>query len=249
MAGRLSPARRNQIFDLLAGIARHEGEAMLEVLLEWAGEEAVDEERLAADVDELVTDYAELPLRDIQVGELIARITGMMREHGTMLPSDLTLLFKAFITLEGLGRKYDPDFVLVDRLKPFVERAMAARYAPSEIGRRGGATVGQFVDLMRSIPRDVARLLRDARRGRMRMDVDVKRLDDFVRKLDSAIDRITIGIMTASVVIGSSLVMTVTSGPEVFGIPIFTVLGLFGYLLAFVNSVWVIVSIWRSRTD
>jgi ubiquinone biosynthesis protein len=240
MAGRLSPARRNQIIDLLAGIARHEGEAMLEVLLEWAGEEAVDEERLAADVDELVTDYAELPLRDIQVGELIARITGMMREHGTMLPSDLTLLFKAFITLEGLGRKYDPDFVLVDRLKP---------YAPSEIGRRGGATVGQFVDLMRSIPRDVARLLRDARRGRMRMDVDVKRLDDFVRKLDSAIDRITIGIMTASVVIGSSLVMTVTSGPEVFGIPIFTVLGLFGYLLAFVNSVWVIVSIWRSRTD
>ena len=117
---------------------------MVEVLLEWAGEEAVDEERLAADVDELVADYADLPLRDIRVGELIGRITAMMREHGTVLPSDLTLMFKALITLEGLGRKYDPDFVLADRLKPFVDRAMAARYAPAELGRRGGASIGQF---------------------------------------------------------------------------------------------------------
>jgi len=222
---------------------------MLEVLLEWAGDEAVDEERLAADVDELVSDYAELPLREIRVGELVGRITTMMREHGTVLPSDLTLLFKALITLEGLGRKYDPDFVMVDRLKPFVERAMAARYAPAEVGRRGGASIGQFVDLMRSIPRDLSRLLRDARRGRIRMDLDLKRLDDFVRKLDGAIDRISIAIMTASVVIGSSIVMTLTSGPQVMGVPVFTVLGLFGYLLAFVNSVWIVLSIWRSRAD
>jgi ubiquinone biosynthesis protein len=83
----------------------------------------------------------------------------------------------------------------------------------------------------------------------MRVDIDLKRLDSFVRKLDGAIDRIAIGIMTASVVIGSSIVMTVTSGPRVFGIPFFTVLGLLGYLLAFVNSVWIIVSIWRSRRD
>jgi ubiquinone biosynthesis protein len=34
--------------------------------------------------------------------------------------------------------------------------------------------------------------------------------------------------MTASLVIGSSIVMTVTSGPQVFGLPVFTVLGLLG---------------------
>jgi ubiquinone biosynthesis protein len=222
---------------------------MLEVLIDWAGEEAVDEERLAADVDELVTDYADLPIRDIRVGELIARINAVMRAHGVVLPSDLTLMFKALITLEGAGRKYDPDFVLADRLKPFVERALAARYAPVEIGRRGGATVGQFIDTMRSIPRDMSRLIKDARRGRVRMDVDVKRLDDFVRKLDGAIDRISIAIMTASVVIGSSIVMTLTTGPQIFEIPIFAILGGMGYVLAFVNSVWVIFSIWRSRND
>jgi ubiquinone biosynthesis protein len=249
MVGRLSVARRNQIIDLLAGITRRESEPMVDVLLDWAGEAPVDEERLAADVDELVADYGDLPVKDMRVGELIGRINAMMRTHGTVLPSDLTLMFKALITLEGSGRRYDPDFVLADRLKPFVERALAARYAPAEMGRRGGAGLGQFVDLMRAIPRDLARLLKDARRGRLRLDLDLKRLDSFVRKLDRTINRITIGIMTASVVIGSSIVMTVDSGPKVLGMPVFTVLGSLGYLMAFVNSVWVIFSIWRSRSD
>jgi ubiquinone biosynthesis protein len=249
MVGRLSPARRNQIVDLLAGITRRESEPVVEVLLDWAGEEAVDEERLAADVDELVADYADLPLKDIRVGEMIRRITSMMRAHGTVLPSDLTLMFKALITLEGSGRKYDPDFVLADRLRPIVSRVVAARYAPAEVGRRGGASIGQALDLVQSIPRDIARLLKDARRGRIRLDLDLKRLDSFVHKLDHTINRMTVGIMTASVVIGSSIVMTVTSGPQVFGMPVFTILGLLGYLMAFVNSVWVLFSIWRSRGD
>ena len=247
MVGRLSTTRRNQVIDVVSGIAHRDHEPILEVLLDWAGEDAIDEERLAADVDELVTDFADLPLKDIRVGSLLGRLTAIVREHGIVLPSDLTLMFKALITLEGSARKYDPEFRLVDRLKPFVDRALAARYAPAEMGRRGGASLGHFIGLLGSMPRELARLLKDARRGRLRIDLDLKRLDNFGRRLDSTIDRITIGIMTASVVIGSSIVMTVTSGPQLFGIPIFTVLGSLGFLMAFVNSVWIIVSIWRSR--
>jgi ubiquinone biosynthesis protein len=249
MAGRLSPARRNQIVDLLAGLAGHDDEAMLEVLLDWAGEDAVDEERLAADVNELAFDYADVPIKDIRIGALLQRVTSVVREHGIVLPADLTLLFKALITLEGLGRKYDPEFRLVERLKPFLDRAIAARYAPTAMARRGGANLTRFLGLVGSVPRDLGRLLKDARRGRMRVDLDLKRLDAFARKLDATMNRITIGIMTASIVIGSSIVMTVTSGPQVAGIPVFTVLGLFGYLLAFFNSIWIIVSIWRGRRD
>ena len=63
--------------------------------------------------------------------------------HGIILPTDLTLMFKALITLEGSARKYDPDFRLVDRLRPFVDRAMAARYADEVlVMRRGRAVAG-----------------------------------------------------------------------------------------------------------
>ena len=245
MVGRLSPMRRRQVVDLLAGLARHDEETMLEVLLDWRGDDVVDEARLATDLGELAFDYVDLPLKDLKIGVLLRRISAILRAHSIVLPIDLTLLFKALISLEGLGRQYDPEFRLIERVKPFLDRAVRDRYQPAEAVRRAPATLGDFFGLVTSMPRDLARLVKDARHGRMRVDLDLKRLDSFGDRLDSAIDRATIGIMTASLVIGSSIVMTVAGGPTLFGVPLLTFFGLFGYLIAFVNSVWIIFSIWR----
>lgn len=246
MVGRLSPHRRRQVVDLLAGMARLEEEAMLEVLIDWAGEAQVDEAKLVADVNELVFDYELMPLKDIRIGALIRHFAAIVRRHSIVLPSDLTLMFKALITLEGLGRQYDPDFRITEHLTPWLRRALHKRYQPNEIVRRGRNAVGEFFGVISSVPRDLARLLREARRGRMRVDLDLKRLDSFGRQLDRTLDRATVGILTASLVIGSSIVLTVRDSPAVFGIPVLPVLGLLGYVLAFLNSIWIVYGIWSS---
>ena len=246
MVGRLSPERRSQIVDLLAGLARHDEETMLEVLLDWRGDDFVDEARLATDLGEFAFDYADMQLKDLKIGVLLRRVSAILREHSIVLPVDLTLMFKALISLEGLGRQYDPEFRLIERAKPFLDRTMRERYQPAEAARRAQETLSDFFGLVTSMPRDLARLVKDARHGRMRVDLDLKRLDSFGHRLHSAINRATIGIMTASLVVGSSIVMTVAEGPTLFGLPLLTFFGLLGYLIAFVNSLWIILSIWRS---
>jgi ubiquinone biosynthesis protein len=246
MVGRLSPARRGQIIDLLAGLTGHDEEAMLEVLRDWRGDEFVDEARLAADLGEFAFDYTDMQLKDLKIGVLLHRVSAILREHSIVLPSDLTLLFKALITLEGLGHQYDPEFRLIERVKPFIDRAMRERYQPVETARRAQQTLSDMFGLVTSMPRDLARLVKDARHGRMRVDLDLKRLDRFGDRLHSAMDRATIGIMTASLVVGSSIVMTIAEGPRLFGVSLLTYCGLVGYLVAFVNSLWIIFSIWRS---
>ena len=220
MVGRLSSVRRRQIVDLLAGLARHDEETMLEVLLDWRGDDVVDAARLATDLGELAFDYVELQLKDLKIGVLLRRVSAILREHSIVLPVDLTLLFKALMSLEGLGRQYDPEFRLIERVKPFLDRAMRERYQPAEAARRAQVALSDFFGLVTSMPRDLARLVKDARHGRMRVDLDLKRLDSFGDRLHSAINRATIGIMTASLVIGSSIVMTVAEGPtDIFSHP------------------------------
>ena len=246
MVGRLSALRRSQIVDLLAGIVGQDDQAMLEVLLDWTSEHGVDEVRLAADVGELAFDFADTELKDVRIGALLQRVAALLREHAILLPADLTLMFKALISLEGLGRQYDPEFRLVDRVQPFLGRALSERYQPVVALRRSQESLANVFGLLTTVPRDLARLVKDARRGRMRVDLDLKRLDSFGERLHNTIDRMTIGIMTASLVIGSSIVMSVGGGPTLFGIPVLTLLGLFGYLIAFFNSLWIIRAIWRS---
>jgi ubiquinone biosynthesis protein len=246
MVGRLSALRRNQMVDLLTGIVGQDDQAMLEVLLDWTGEHGVDEARLAGDVAELAFDFADTQLKDVRIGPLLQRVAALLREHAILLPADLTLMFKALISLEGLGRQYDPEFRLVDRVRPFLDRALSERYQPIVALRRSQATLANAFGLLATVPHDLARLVKDARRGRMRVDLDLKRLDSFGERLHNTIDRMTIGIMTASLVIGSSIVMTVGGRPTLFGVPVLTLLGLLGYIIAFFNSLWIILAIWRS---
>jgi ubiquinone biosynthesis protein len=78
------------------------------------------------------------------------------------------------------------------------------------------------------------------------MELDLKRLDHFGHQLGRSANRITIGIITAALIVGSSIVMTVRAGPTLFGLPAF---GFLGFLLAFLGGVWLILSIWRSGRD
>jgi ubiquinone biosynthesis protein len=249
MVGRFSQERRGQVVDLLAGVARMAEEPMLEVLLDWAGDAYVDEAKLAADVNELVFDYEGVALKDIRVGAVVRQFAAIMREHSIVLPADLSLMFKALITLEGLGRQYDPDLHIIDHLAPLVRAALRERYRPGALVQRGRGALDEFFNMVTGVPRDLARLLREARRGKTRIDLDLKRLDSFGRQLDRTLDRVTVGIMTASLVIGSAIVLTVPEGPTLFGIPVLPALGLLGFVLASVNSAWIIYGIWRSGRE
>jgi ubiquinone biosynthesis protein len=246
MVGRLSDQRRNQIVDLLIALSQHDEQGILEVLLEWTEDGDVDESRLYRDVNELASDYEFRALKDIRLGDLLSEITAIMRVHSIMLPSDLTLLFKAFITLEGLGLKLDPDFHITDHLAPFLQRVIRRRYHPATLFKRGRSGLHDVLTLIGGLPRDAARLLKQARRGQLKIDLDVKRLDHFGRQIDHSTNRLTIGVLTAALIIGSSIVMTVQGGPTLFGLPLF---GLLGFMIAFFNSIWIVLSIWRADKE
>lgn len=243
MVGMLTHPRRNQIVDLLHALTRKDEQALLQVLLEWSGDSVIDEDRLAYDVTELLQSYDNLQLKDVKISSLLNDITALMRDNNLLLPADLILLFKTLITLEGLGQQLDPEFHMIDHVTPFVERIIQQRYTPQALFARGRKSVREALEVVADLPRDLRHLLRDARRGRMKIDLDLKRLDHFGHQLDRASNRLTMGVLTASLVVGSSIIMTVEGGPQLFGLPFF---GLLGFLIAFFNSLWIIFSIWRS---
>ncbi|NTV97000.1 MAG: ubiquinone biosynthesis protein UbiB [Thiobacillus sp.] len=241
MVGRLTEARRAQLTDFLGALINKDEQALLNVLTVWAGDAEVDEDKLAFDLTEIIFSYDDLPLREIRIAPLLSDVTAVLRENHLAIPPDLTLLFKALITLEGLGHQLNPEFHMVDHLEPFVLEVIEERYSPGVLFRRIKRGFHDLGEVVTSLPRDLARLLRQARRGRMRIDLDLKRLDHFGQQLNDAANRLTVGVLTASLVIGSSIIMTVPQAPYM--------LGLFGFLLAMANGIWLVYSIWRSGKE
>jgi len=243
MVGRLSEKRRYQVVDLLAGLVEQHAAKVTEVLLEWAGETQLDEEALTADIDAFIDQYHSVPLKQLYLSAILTDLTRLLRDHTLSLPPDLALLIKAFVTLEGLGQQLDPDFVMVEVAEPFLTRALLARYTPAALAKRGWRSFATLIDVVSDLPKDLNRLLNIARRGALQVHVDVTRLKQFGDQLDRAASRVTVGNVTAALIIGSSIVMTIEGGPTLLGLPLF---GLLGFIGAVIGGIWLLISIWRS---
>jgi len=166
----------------------------------------------------------------------------ILRDHKLILPADLALLIKTYITMDGLGRHLDPEFNTLVYTAPYIRKIMEERYSPEAIARRGWRNLISVGDLLSSLPKDLRKLLRASRKGAFQIDINVRRLGLYVNHIDNAISRLTMGIVTAALIIGSSIIMTVEGGPELFGLPAF---GFLGYAFATMTGIWLLHSIWK----
>ena len=238
LVGHLSGTRRREIVDLINALTRKDQFTMQYVLSNWAQGELPDENLLGADVLEMLLNYEHTPVRDLRISQVINDITQIMRNHGLTLPGDLVMLFKTLITLEGVVKRLDGQTELLERAKPIVAAAFKERSSPEHILRKGRMHLQTLLQAADELPQNLFRLSRRLQKGQMGITLDFKRFDQISHQLDRAANRLTMGIVTAALIIGSSIVMSIETGPKF--------IGFIGYLLAFANSLWIIWSIWRS---
>jgi ubiquinone biosynthesis protein len=243
MVGRLSEARRDQLMRLLLGLVQHEPQRVADVMIEWTGDGATDEDGLTLEIQAFVQQYHGVALKQLRLGAMLTDLVTILRQHQLRLPPDLSLLIKAFVSLEGMGHELDPDFNMAAEAMPLLQKTLRARYAPNAVLQRGWHGVKDMLSLLSGLPQDVSRLLRAAKRGRLEIHIDVMHLKRLGNQLDSAANRLVVGVVVAALIIGSSIVMTVPGGPTLLGLPFF---GLLGFVGALLGSLWLLVSIWRS---
>ena len=238
MVGRVAPERRDELLRLMLGLVQRDAQAVADVLEVWAADdEPADENALQFDIENFVDQYHGVPLAQLSLADMLGDVTAILRAHRLALPADLALLIKTFVTLEGMGRGLDPGFHMAGEALPLLRHALHERYQPRALALRSWASVRRALDLLAGLPRDLARLLRTARRGRIQLQIDVTDLRPVADQLDRAAQRIAIGLVVAALIVGSSIVMTVGGGPTLFGLPAF---GLIGFVGAVIGGLWVL---------
>jgi ubiquinone biosynthesis protein len=120
---------------------------------------------------------------------------------------------------------------------------MLQRFAPRAMAKRGRRTVLGALELLGDLPRDTRRLLQAARRGRLQLNVETTSLKGFGDQVNRAANRLTMGIVTAALIIGSSIVMNSVGGVSSRWL---LAIGVGGFIGAALSGVWILISIWRS---
>jgi ubiquinone biosynthesis protein len=225
------------LVDLLYSMVDRDPAGAADVLLAWTEADEISPEQMLTDLDQFIDDYHGAALKEIRLARVLGDLTALIRNYHLSLPPDLALLFRTLIALDGMGRQNDPDFDIISRAVPFLTQALRQRYEPEALARRAWRNGVHLTEVFSVVPAELRRLLRLAHRGRLRLNLDLVRLDQFGGQLERAASWVAISLVTAALIVGSAIVMTLTAGPTLLGLP---ALGVLGALLAGGGGVWLI---------
>jgi ubiquinone biosynthesis protein len=175
-------------------------------------------EAMERDLQRLLIRYWGISLEDLPVGEMLAEIFKTAYQHNVYLPGDLALLARTIITMEGTARMLDPEFVLVDAVRPFAMRMVRERFQPVTAGRRALRALRQAADLAQAFPRRLDDLWDQLEAGDISFGVDVRRLELIINKLNSMVNRISYSVVVAALIVGSALLLL--GGREAWVMPV-----------------------------
>lgn len=244
IVGRVTRQLRDQLADTIQAVWQHDAERLAAIVTEVAHtQRPVDLVELARDLDEMLDAYSDVPIGQLSMAEILGSVTAAVSRHRLKLPADLLLLIKAVVTIEGVGRQIDPDFKMVEHAMPVVQRLAVAQHRPSALAMRAVGAGRQALGLARSLPRDVATVLKKVGSDGLQIQFVHRNLDFFVHEMDRSSNRLSFAIVIAAIVIGSAVVIHAGVGPVAFG---YSALGIAGFVVAGVLGIGLALGILRS---
>jgi len=245
MVGNLDESTIEALGSMLAGIIHKDSNRILRAF-DALGitHDVANKVALRSDINGFVSQYYEVPLQELQVSDILKEAFDLFRAHQMTLPSNLSLMLKALVTVEGLGRLLHPDFDMVSEVRPYVSQLMFRRYDPRRRFRDLLNVFDDFSNLVEELPQGVRDTLRKINAGELRIQFEHRNLDKLTKEYNQSSSRISSAVIIAALIIGSSLVMQVPSGPSLFGFPL---IGVIGYLIASVLGLMLLWNIFRSK--
>ncbi|MFO7766954.1 MAG: AarF/UbiB family protein [Pelovirga sp.] len=244
MVGRLDNELKVHLTELLLAVLRRDADQIITQLL-YSGDLSDESNRknLRHDLNEFIDEYYDTLLQDIKVGKLLFDFIQILAHYQIKFPSNLMLLSRSLIVMEGLGRQLDPHFNMVERLQPFAEQIIKERYSTSNIVKDAVGTVREYHALGKSLPKDIKEFVNRVNRNQFKVDLEHRGLERLITDLEKSTNRISFSMVIAALIIGSSVVMQVDKGPTLMGFPI---IGLFGYSVAGFLGFGLAIAILRS---
>src|ERR671911_667483 len=244
-AGRLTDEDVSKATGLFIDIANENIEALPKRLSELGVRYPKErEEEFTAELRDFFYRYYGASLGEIDPQQVIREVFAVIYAMNLRLPTRFVLLDKAIATLGAVGVELYPDFNVFEVARPYARELMLERFSPGRVAARAQKRGRELYEIANDLPYQVHDVLQEIRDGQIEVGFVHKGLDEFMHKLDVAINRVVVALVVAGGLLGSSLIgIFATEGPQLFGVHFLSVLG---FLLSGMLGAWLLIGVLRS---
>lgn len=246
MVGRITPETRLKLISLIEAIIDKDSETVLNVFLNFTrySVSLSAKDSLQRELMDIIDDYHSLPLKDINIGQLLTSIANIIKSYYIPIRPELAMMIKAMVTSEGSARILYPELNIVSEAEPYIRKLVIKKYSPQTILHLLRRNLSNLWQMQKDLPTQLNLILDKIQHDQLSIGFEHKKLEGLSKTLDRVANRLTLGIITAAMIIGSSMIITTGVKPFIFGYP---ALGLVGYLLSAFIGIWLAFDIIRKR--
>ena len=202
------------------------------------------EEEFAAALRELFYRYFGASVREIDPIQVIREAFGLIYSMNLQLPTRFVMLDKAIATLGAVGVDLYDDFNVFEVAQPYARALMLERFTPARLASRAQKEGRELLGIAHDLPYQIHDVLQEVRDGQIEVGFVHKGLDEFMHKLDVAINRVVVALVVAGGLLGSSLIgIFATEGPQIVGVHFLSVIG---FVLSGLLGAWLLLGVIRS---
>ena len=184
---------------------------------------------LKYDINSMVNRYYGAELDNFTSG--VDDLMNLMVKYEVSLPREFVLMARGFSLIEDMGMKLDPEFDVFNEVQPLAKKLISKKLSPKTLFDYMQHNVVEVEHFMRTLPHDINDLIYKIQNDKISIELKIK-------DLTFLINQISISIIIAALLVGSSLVIMSDVGYEIFDIPI---LGLIGFSISLILGIFIVI--------
>lgn len=239
IVGRLSRRLRDSIVTMFIAIMDEDYETIAnEYVALCQNTGAVDFAQLQKDLMDTISPYVGMALGEVNAGKILLRSTSTAVRHNLIVPRELMLLFKSIAMIDGLGKKLDPTFDILQLGNRLAKQLLTSRYSRERIVRDLIFLGRDLQSTAEIVPRLLRRFLRVWSQNNFALEVrnrDIAALSNSVR-LFAHIFLICTAVVCLFAL--GLLILRMHAGPYLFGLPV-------GFSIPIATAFLLLLHAWR----
>jgi ubiquinone biosynthesis protein len=220
MVGHLSARTQERLTELLLAAAEGRGDEAADALLNLGERrDGFDESALRRDIVELVNQFHEATLQDLQVGRILLEVNQRAGAHGLRCPSELTMLGKTLLNLDGVAKslapRLDVNAVIREQAVTLMRDRMLRSVSPGSLL----TTMLDAKHFAERLPGRVNRVLDALAGNELKLKMEMIDEGAIIDGLQKVANRIALGLVMAALIVAAALIMQVPTTFRLFGYP------------------------------
>ena len=241
MVGHTTPGMQDNLLKLLLAVSEGNSEQAAEVVIRMSQTaddfEAVEFRRRLGQLLALQQDQG---LQKLNVGKSLLEVTKNAADNGLHVPSELTLLGKTMLQLDEIGKILDPTFDPNASIRRNVSELLTRRMKKQITQGSALSALLEMKDFVGGLPSRVNRVMDTFTNGELEVKVRAVDAKVVMEGFQKIANRITAGIVLASLIMGASMLMQTQTSFHLFGYPGLAILC---FLAAAAGGFWLVISI------